>query len=273
MPFKKSLLVCLLVCLIILLPGFLYYFNFDYMNQVVNIIDGTGSAKEDAEPEVRVPINFSGLVYGPDKAELVTGKNEYWHLLAEKRAEEEKTERGNNEDTGAEKDFTGPAEPAGSSEDSSSDQSSAEARTEQEEAPEVKAETGKTSIRQKEQEMIDYINQARSKAGLSSLSYCSQLTSVARAKSRDMIDNNYFSHTSPRYGGLGDMLSAHGVSYRSAGENLAMNTNGSVRTAHNSLMNSSGHRANILGNYKKVGVGIEVKSDGSHYYTQLFIGN
>lgn len=259
MPFKKSLLVCLLVCLILLLPGFLYFFNFDYMNQVVNIIDGSGSVKEDAEPEVRVPINFSGLIYGPDKAELVTGKIEYWHLLAGKRAEEEKNERGNNEDAGAEED--------------SPDQSSAEARTEQEGAPEVKAETGKTSIRQKEQEMINYINQARSNAGLSTLSYCSQLTSVARAKSRDMIDNNYFSHTSPRYGELGDMLSAHGVNYRSAGENLAMNTNGSVRAAHNSLMNSSGHRANILGNYKQVGVGIEVKSDGSHYYTQLFTGN
>ncbi len=240
MPVKKSLLICLIVCLVLFLPGLLYFFSGDYVNQVVNIIDGSGSSPEDAEPEKRIAINFSGLIYGPDKAELVTGKIEQWRLIAEKRAEEERI-RAEEE---------------------------AAARVAEEQAA-ARAAT----LSQKEQEMINYINQARSNAGLSPLSYSSQLTSVARAKSRDMIDNNYFAHTSPRYGGLGDLLSAFGVSYRSAGENLAMNSNGSVIAAHNSLMNSSGHRANILGNFTQVGVGIQVKGDGRHYYTQLFITN
>jgi len=239
-PLKKSLLVCLIVSIILFLPGMLYFLNGGYIHQVVNIIDGSGSANEEAEPEERVAINFSGLIYGPDKVELVTEKIEYWHLLAEKRAEEERIR----------------------------------AEEEAARAAEERAAARIAAISQKEQEMIYYINQARANAGLSSLSYCSQLTSAARAKSRDMIDNNYFAHNSPRYGGLGDLLGTFGISYRNAGENLAMNSNGSVSAAHRSLMNSSGHRANILGsNFTRVGVGIQVKSDGSHYYTQLFTGH
>lgn len=240
MPLKKSLLVCLIVSIILFLPGMLYFLNGGYIHQVVNIIDGSGSANEEAEPEERITVNFSGLIYGPDKVELVTEKIEYWHLLAEKRAEEERIR----------------AEEAAAR------------------AAEERAAARIAAISQKEQEMIYYINQARANAGLSSLSYCSQLTSAARAKSRDMIDNNYFAHNSPRYGGLGDLLGTFGISYRNAGENLAMNSNGSVSAAHRSLMNSSGHRANILGsNFTRVGVGIQVKSDGSHYYTQLFTGH
>ncbi len=126
----------------------------------------------------------------------------------------------------------------------------------------------------KEQEMINYINQARSNAGLPPLQVNSRLTDAARAKSRDMAVNNYFSHNSPTYGSFTSLLSRYGVSYRAAAENIAWNSNGSVRSAHNSLMNSPGHRANILGsNYRQVGVGIHVRSDGRHYYTQLFVGN
>lgn len=240
MPVKKSILVCLIVITILFLPGMLYFFNGGYIHQVVNIIDGSGSANEKADPEERIAINFSGLIFGPDKVELVTEKIEYWHQLAEKRAEEERI------------------------------------RAEEEAARAAEEQTAAriAAISQKEQEMINYINQARADAGLSSLSYCSQLTNAARAKSRDMIDNNYFAHNSPRYGGLGDLLGTFGISYRSAGENLAMNSNGSVKAAHNSLMNSSGHRGNILGSsFTRVGVGIQVRSDGSHFYTQLFTGH
>ena len=240
MPVKKSLLVCFIVSIILFLPGMFYFLNDGYIHQVVNIIDGNGSANVTEEPEERVAVNFSGLIYGPDKVDLVTKKIEYWHLLAEMRTEEE---RIREEEEAAR-------------------------------AAEERAAARIAAISQKEQEMINYINQARTNAGLSPLSYCSQLTSAARAKSRDMIDNNYFAHNSPRYGGLGNLLGTFGISYRSAGENLAMNSNGSVSAAHRSLMNSSGHRANILGsNFTRVGVGIQVKGDGSHYYTQLFTGH
>ncbi len=125
----------------------------------------------------------------------------------------------------------------------------------------------------KEQQMVNLINQARADAGLPPLQVSSQLTSAARAKSRDMIENSYFSHTSPTYGSFTDLLNHFGVSFGSAAENLALNSTGSVTGAHDMLMASPGHRTNILGSrYSLVGVGIQVSSDGSHYYTQLFVG-
>ncbi len=129
-----------------------------------------------------------------------------------------------------------------------------------------------TSLSSREQQMVSAINQARSSAGLPPLQVSSQINAAARAKSRDMAANNYFSHNSPTYGSFTGLLDHFGVSYRSAGENLAWNTNGSVSAAHNSLMNSSGHRANILGRgFSHVGVGVH-QSGGRYFYTQLFIG-
>lgn len=126
----------------------------------------------------------------------------------------------------------------------------------------------------KEQEMVSYINQARSSAGLPPLQLNSSLTTAARAKSKDMAVNNYFSHTSPTYGSFTSLLARYGIRYRAAAENIAWNSNGSVRSAHNSLMNSTGHRNNIMNrSYQQIGVGIYVRSDGRHYYTQLFVGN
>lgn len=135
------------------------------------------------------------------------------------------------------------------------------------------ASSGVASAGQKEQQMVSLINQARSSAGLPPLQVNSQLTSAARAKSKDMVDNNYFNHHSPTYGSFTNLLRQYGVSYSAAAENIAMNSDGNVNSAHNMLMNSPGHRANILGaNFRSVGVGIHVRSDGTHYYTQLFVG-
>ncbi len=126
---------------------------------------------------------------------------------------------------------------------------------------------------QKEQQMVSLINEARRNAGLPALQICSQLTAAARAKSRDMVNNNYFSHNSPTYGSFTNLLRSYGIRYRAAAENLAMNSSGSVNAAHNNLMTSPGHRSNILGpRFSRVGVGIHVRSDGRHYYTQLFTG-
>ena len=130
-----------------------------------------------------------------------------------------------------------------------------------------------TSLSQKEQQMVSYINEARKNAGLPALQVSSQLMAAARAKSKDMVDNNYFDHNSPTFGSLAGFLQYFGISFTTAAENIAMNSSGNVSEAHNSLMNSTGHRSNILGqSYNSVGVGIHVKSDGSHYYTQLFVG-
>ena len=105
--------------------------------------------------------------------------------------------------------------------------------------------------------------------GLSSLTLDETLCGYARVKSQDMHDQGYFSHTSPTYGSPFDMMRAFGVSYRTAGENIAMGyaTPAAVVEA---WMNSEGHRANILSaNYTTLGVGYV--ADGG-YWTQWFIG-
>lgn len=137
-----------------------------------------------------------------------------------------------------------------------------------EEAP--KAETS-AELTADEQQMLNLVNQEREKQGLPALKADPELTKVARVKAKDMIDNNYFDHNSPTYGSPFDMLKQFGVEYKTAGENLAGNS--SVDGAHTSLMNSQGHRENILkSDYTNVGIGVV---DGGQYgkmFVQLFKG-
>jgi uncharacterized YkwD family protein len=137
-----------------------------------------------------------------------------------------------------------------------------------EEAP--KAETS-AELTADEQQMLNLVNQEREKKGLPALKADPELTKVARVKAKDMIDNNYFDHNSPKYGSPFDMLKQFGVEYNTAGENLAGNS--SVQGAHTSLMNSQGHRENILkADYTNVGIGVV---DGGQYgkmFVQLFKG-
>ena len=121
-----------------------------------------------------------------------------------------------------------------------------------------------------EQRMVNLINQERAKAGLSSLTVDLALVDLARKKSRDMIVNNYFSHTSPTYGDPFTMMTQAGINYRAAGENLAGAK--TVDQAHSALMGSAGHRQNILSpSYNKIGVGIAIGGSYGAMYTQLFI--
>ncbi|GGB65331.1 CAP domain-containing protein [Fictibacillus barbaricus] len=137
-----------------------------------------------------------------------------------------------------------------------------------EEAP--KAETS-AELTADEQQMLNLVNQEREKQGLPALKADPELTKVARVKAKDMIDNNYFDHNSPKYGSPFDMMKQFGVEYKTAGENLAGNS--SVQGAHTSLMNSQGHRENILkADYTNVGIGVV---DGGQYgkmFVQLFKG-
>jgi len=125
------------------------------------------------------------------------------------------------------------------------------------------------SVRSYEQEVIRLVNAERAKYGLSALTEDWELSRVARYKSQDMHDNRYFAHNSPTYGTPFQMMRAFGLSYRAAGENIAMGyaTPAAVVAG---WMASEGHRANILsGSYTKIGVGYV--ADG-HYWTQQFIG-
>ena len=119
-----------------------------------------------------------------------------------------------------------------------------------------------------EKEVIRLVNEIRVQNGLRELTYDWQLSRVARYKSQDMKDNKYFSHTSPVYGSPFQMMKDFGISYRSAGENIAKGQ-ATPRAVVDAWMNSSGHRANILNaSFTHIGVGYV---DSGRYWTQMFI--
>lgn len=125
------------------------------------------------------------------------------------------------------------------------------------------------AVTQYEQEVIRLVNEIRVQNGLSALTYNWELSRVARYKSQDMVDNRYFSHTSPTYGTPFQMIRSFELSYRSAGENIAYGQR-TPQAVVNAWMNSSGHRANILSSsYTQIGVGYVANG---HYWTQMFIG-
>jgi len=120
-----------------------------------------------------------------------------------------------------------------------------------------------------EQRVAELVNEERAKYGLSPLTLSTELSNVARIKSLDMHDNNYFSHTSPTFGSTFDLLKEKGISYRAAGENIAMGYQ-TPEAVMDGWMNSSGHRANILSeNFAQIGVGYVANGN---YWTQVFIG-
>ena len=119
-----------------------------------------------------------------------------------------------------------------------------------------------------ESEVIRLVNAERTKHGLPNLKEDWQLSRVARYKSEDMRDNKYFSHTSPTYGSPFEMMKNFGISYKSAGENIAKGQKTPAAVV-NAWMNSSGHRKNILSKgFTHIGVGYA--ADGN-YWTQMFI--
>ncbi|WP_107958469.1 CAP domain-containing protein, partial [Heyndrickxia sporothermodurans] len=141
----------------------------------------------------------------------------------------------------------------------------------------AKSTTPTTSTTQKadyslnafEKQVVDLTNKERAINGLPALKIDTELSKVARTKSNDMAKNKYFDHTSPTYGSPFDMMKKFGISYRSAGENIAMGQR-SPEEVVNAWMNSEGHRANILNkNYTHIGVGYV---ENGNYWTQEFIG-
>ena len=121
-------------------------------------------------------------------------------------------------------------------------------------------------------EVLNLVNKERKANGLKPLTLNKELSNVANIKSRDMIEKGYFDHTSPTYGSPFDMMKKFNISYNTAGENIAMGQK-TPSEVMNSWMNSSGHRANILNStYTELGVGIQKDSNGTIYWTQMFIG-
>lgn len=105
-----------------------------------------------------------------------------------------------------------------------------------------------------EQSMLTLVNQERIKVGLSKLGMSSSLRDLSRVYASDMFARGYFSHYNPEGQSPFDRMKNHGISFFAAGENLALAPN--VTLAHQGLMNSPGHRANILSSdFGKVGIG------------------
>ncbi len=128
--------------------------------------------------------------------------------------------------------------------------------------------TSTGSVSTLERQVVTLVNQKRAAAGLKALTLNATLSNGARMKSQDMQKSRYFSHTSPNYGSPFDMMRSLGISYRSAGENIAMGYS-SAEAVVNAWMNSPSHRANIMNaSYTQIGVGY-VSNGG--YWTQWFI--
>ena len=131
--------------------------------------------------------------------------------------------------------------------------------------------TETSNMNSDEKEVFDLINKQRTNNGLAALKNDSEVQRVARIKAQDMVDNNYFSHTSPTYGSPFDMLKSFKISYKTAGENISGNSSNS--SAVTAWMNSSGHKANILNsNFNYTGIGVVSSPKYGKMYVQLFIG-
>ena len=124
-----------------------------------------------------------------------------------------------------------------------------------------------------ENEVVRLVNIERARNGLPPLTQNWEVSRVARYKSQDFINRNYFSHDSPTYGSPSNMLRSFGILFSANAENIARGQT-SPAAVMNSWMSSAGHRANILSPlYNQIGVGVARDSNGRLFWTQMFIRN
>lgn len=124
-----------------------------------------------------------------------------------------------------------------------------------------------------EQQVIDLVNKQRSYNGLPALTANWEVCRVARYKSQDMINKGYFAHQSPTYGSAFNMMESFGIKFSAAAENIAYGQK-TPQDVMNDWMKSTGHRNNILSkSYNQIGVGVAKNSNGTFYWTQMFIKN
>lgn len=120
-----------------------------------------------------------------------------------------------------------------------------------------------------ERSLFNLVNDERRKVGVPELLWREDVLPVARGHARDMWERKYFSHVSPEGEDVGDRLGEAEVRFSVAGENLALAP--SVSTAHTGLMNSEGHRANILEpSFKRMGIGVIDNGIYGKMFVQVF---
>lgn len=120
-----------------------------------------------------------------------------------------------------------------------------------------------------ESEMFKRLNNERKKLAIPELIWDPAIVSVARSHAKDMWERSYFSHYSPEGNDVGNRLGKANVKYTFAGENLAMAP--TLTMAHTGLMNSKGHRENILETrFKKIGIGVIDNGVYGKMFVQVF---
>lgn len=123
-----------------------------------------------------------------------------------------------------------------------------------------------------EREVVELVNKERAKNGVAPLKLNEDLCEVARTRCKDMIEYDYFSHTSPVNGSFSNFIIDAGIRFSTAGENIAAGQR-TPEEVVSDWMTSDGHRANILSpSYKEIGVGFASGGYYRYYWTQLFIG-
>lgn len=124
-----------------------------------------------------------------------------------------------------------------------------------------------------EYQMFDITNAERLSHGLPILTWNDPISQTARDHSKDMAKNRFFDHTNLQGQSPFDRMKEDNIAFRVAGENLAAGQFSSI-FAHEGLMNSLGHRENILRNdYRNLGVGVAFNSENHPYYTQKYFTN
>lgn len=127
-----------------------------------------------------------------------------------------------------------------------------------------------SEIDDKVNELLNLINNEREKNGLIKLQILPKLQEIAMTKAEDMVKSNYFSHESPNYGNPFDMMKNFGITYKSAGENIAGNS--SIEGAFNSWLSSENHKQNILSTaYNYIGIGISPSEKYGYIIVAMFI--
>ena len=132
-------------------------------------------------------------------------------------------------------------------------------------------EYSSVSLTNDESELLTLINDERKKNNLTPLIIDENLQNVARLKAKDLVENNYFSHTSPTYGSPFEMLKNHNITYKIASENIAGNP--SLSGALDSWISSESHKNNILNNdYNYTGIAVVDSIAYGKVIVELFIG-
>lgn len=126
------------------------------------------------------------------------------------------------------------------------------------------------ALSQDEQIFLNLINNKRIENNLPELEIDETLLNIARLKAQDIVENKYFSHTSPTYGSIFEMLHSNNISYSKASENIARNIN--ADGAIESLMNSESHKANILSqDFNYTGIAVVNSVDWGKVFVEIFV--